>query len=222
MHGHSMVRRGMFVCGFTGIWILGIPKWCNLVGNPGWLPMGWMGWTKRIRTLRYARKIRAFLGRASVWKVSSCFSKTGEKHVLQNHCKAKNLQTPYQDLPRRNPRRLFAPYYIKEIKLGLRIIQLNTFNCGEGPPPALRGIVETNFHENLVGGFNPLETYYIVSQIGSFPDIGAKIENIGNIWKKPPPRNIIRYVGCLSVSGSVYKISFGLTSPDVLISQRIW
>jgi len=49
----------------------------------------------------------------------------------------------------------------------------------------------TNFHENLVGGFNPLETYYIVSQIGSFPDIGAKIKNIGNIWKKPPPRNII-------------------------------
>ena len=38
MHGHSMVRRGgMFVCGFTGIWIRGIPKWCNLVGNPGWV-----------------------------------------------------------------------------------------------------------------------------------------------------------------------------------------
>ena len=70
---------------------------------------------------------------------------------------------------------------LKETKLGLRIIQLNTFNCGEGHHPSIEGRSWTNFHENLVGGFNPLDTYYIVSQIGSFPDIRAKIKDIG--WK---------------------------------------
>lgn len=162
------------------LFTLRVVKAVNTVLKLG-LPMGWMGWTKRIRTLRYARKIRAFLGRASVWKVSSCFSKTGEKHVLQNHCKAKNLQTPYQDLPKET----HGDFYpiLKETKLGLRIIQLNTFNCGEGPHQSIEGHIwnkcswKSSWWFQSIG--NNLETYCIVSQIGSFPDIGAKIKNIG-------------------------------------------